>query len=383
VTQPPPPYRQQPFGQQSGQPAPQQAQPPQTRAYPPFQQAPDPTPYGQPAGQPPPFGPPPNSWQHARPPMPQPAAARPYPQPTPPAGATSGPQWWPGPPPPPWSPRPPYPVPPYPAAPAGRPRIDAVRLFAALILVALGTVVLHAVAAGSYLSFVRPVMRIPLGAAGAVLLLAGAAGSLTALRRDPPQHHDGQAGHAGHGHGGDGGHGRGRLLLPVPLLLAVLPVAVLVLVRPPALDAAATDNVPTAAAPVDTGTEVQPLAGPADKPVALTFNEVTIRANAGNGPATLRGRTLRLTGFVPKNPGNAPAGTVRIGRYLIWCCAADATFSDTYLRWPAGTPAPEPGTWYTVQGRVVDILGDPGDRHVILDVDHADAIPQPHEPYEH
>jgi uncharacterized repeat protein (TIGR03943 family) len=287
--------------------------------------------------------------------MTQPPAQPPtWPQPpTPPHGWAQRPGAWP---PAPWS-----------GAPVGGQRIEAGRLIAGIVLSCLGLSIGQAVLSGSYLSFVRPVMRLPLGLAGVVLLVVGVVGAFTSVQPAAP--------------GGDG-HGGGRL---APLLLAIVPVVVLAVVRPPALDAAAASNIPPAAmaAPADSGTTVEPLPGPADRPVPITFDELATRVYATNGPDTLRGRTLLLTGFVAKAQGDVPGGRVRIGRYMIWCCAADATFSDAYVRWPAGAAAPEAGSWFTVRAAVDGILVDQGQRHVLLTAEQVTAIAQPRQPYEY
>ncbi len=117
---------------------------------------------------------------------------------------------------------------------------------------------------------------------------------------------------------------------------------------PPALDDAATTRVAQAATQpsADSGVQVEPLAGDPDTPKQLSFNELSVRANAGNGQPTLKGRRLSLEGFVSENQDGAPTGTIRVGRYMIWCCAADATYGAAFVRWPAGTARlrPAPGS---------------------------------------
>ena len=137
-------------------------------------------------------------------------------------------------------------------------------------------------------------------------------------------------------------------------LLALVPLAVLALVHPPALDDAATTRVAQAATQpsADSGVQVEPLAGDPDTPEQMTFNELSIRANASNGQQTLKGRMLSLEGFVSKSQDGAPARTVRVGRHMIWCCAADAAYGAAFVRWPTGTAAPAAGSWFTVVGRV-------------------------------
>ena len=101
-----------------------------------------------------------------------------------------------------------------------------------------------------------------------------------------------------------------------------------------------------------------------------------IRANAGNGPPTLRGRMLSLEGFVTKNQDGTLTGTVRVGRYMIWCCAADATFGEAFVRWPTQTPAPAAGSWFRITGRLQDVRTVDGEAVPIVDATHAQAEPR-------
>jgi uncharacterized repeat protein (TIGR03943 family) len=215
------------------------------------------------------------------------------------------------------------------------------------VLLALGAAVLHTVVSGAYTAYVRPLMHLPLFAAAVVLIIAGTAGLATGLAgpADPAEH-------AGHGHGSS--------RVPRAALLALVPLAVLAIVQPAALDDGATDSVaPAAAGPAPAyDPQVAPLPGSPDVARTMTFGELSIRAAANGGPETLRGRLLTVEGFVAKSQKNAPAGTVRVGRYKIWCCAADATFGAAFVRWPAGALAPAPGAWFTITARVSDMTTD-------------------------
>lgn len=186
-------------------------------------------------------------------------------------------------------------------------------------------------------------MRLPLALTALVLIVAGVAGYISGVKTGQP------AGHAPPASDHEHRHGVSRATL-----LALVPLAVLALVHPPALDDAATTRVAQAATQpaADSGVQVEPLAGDPGTPKQMTFNELSIRANASNGPPTLNGRTLSVEGFVSKDQKGAPAGTIRVGRYMIWCCAADATYGAAFVQWPTGTGAPATGSWFTVVGRV-------------------------------
>jgi uncharacterized repeat protein (TIGR03943 family) len=236
--------------------------------------------------------------------------------------------------------------------------------------------VLHTTIAGDYTAYVRPVMRIPLLAAAVVLVVAGAAGAATGLAARAAGHH-----HAGPDDDGHGHHGR----VPPAALLALVPLAVLALVQPPALDDGATDSVaPAAAGPAPTsGPVVEPLPGDPDTPRAMSFGELAIRAAANGGPASLKGRMLVVEGFVAKSQSGAPTGTVRVGRYRIWCCAADATFGAAIVRWPEGTPRPAPGSWFRITGRVTDVVTAGYVATPTMDARHVRAVPAPRNHYEY
>jgi len=63
---------------------------------------------------------------------------------------------------------------------------------------------------------------------------------------------------------------------------------------------------------------------PADGPIVLTQkNYYRIYQELYSNPQAFASRTIRVTGFVYREPG-APANRVILARELMWCCAADA-----------------------------------------------------------
>ncbi|MFF9180027.1 TIGR03943 family putative permease subunit [Streptomyces misionensis] len=173
----------------------------------------------------------------------------------------------------------------------------------------------------TYLRYVKAGLRPLLLASGAVLLLLGL---VAALSRDPGQ------GHHGHDHPGP----------PRIAWLLLLPALSLLLWTPPALGAytaARSDAQPPAARKK----EFAPL--PATSPLPLTLTEFTRRVQQDDSGA-IRGRTVRLTGFVTP----APAGDGwYLTRIVFTCCAAD---SQTVKVRVHGTPAPPADTWLAVTG---------------------------------
>ncbi len=78
-----------------------------------------------------------------------------------------------------------------------------------------------------------------------------------------------------------------------------------------------------------------------------------------------------------------PPGLVRIGRYMIWCRAADATFGEAFVRWPTGVPALAAGSWFRFIGRVHDVKTFDGLTVAVIDVTRVQAEPPPAHPYEY
>lgn len=223
--------------------------------------------------------------------------------------------------------------------PARRRPVDVQRVVAGWVLVGFGIAVGHSALTGAYTDYVRVGMKLPLLGAAIVLLVTGLAGVVSGI--SSPAGATGA--HLGHEHGGQ------RRPVSTAVLLALVPLAVLVLFRPAALDAAATERVAPAAQP-DTSIplEVEPLPGRPDVPLPMSFYELFLRINSPGGPESLRGRQLVLQGFVAKNQAGLAAGQVRVGRYKIWCCAADGTFASAEVNWPAQAARPAVGQWFAM-----------------------------------
>ncbi|MFF5404477.1 TIGR03943 family putative permease subunit [Streptomyces misionensis] len=173
----------------------------------------------------------------------------------------------------------------------------------------------------TYLRYVKAGLRPLLLASGAVLLLLALA---AALSRDPGE------GHHGHDHAGP----------PRIAWLLLLPALSLLLWTPPALGAytaARSDAQPLAARKK----AFAPL--PATSPLPLTLTEFTRRVQQDDSGA-VRGRTVRLTGFVTPAPGGDGWYLTRI---VFTCCAADSRTVKVRVH---GTPAPPADTWLAVTG---------------------------------
>jgi len=239
----------------------------------------------------------------------------------------------------------------------------------------VGVLLVRLVVSGDYLRYVRGGMAPWLVASGVLLAVLGAAGLVGALRRPAPSPahdhhaHDHHAhDHHAHDHDLDHGHDHGGERVGW-LLLA--PVVVLLLVAPPALGSFGVGR--TAGVTVRSGTLFRPLAAGAT-PVALTLAEFGQRAG-DRGGASFAGAQVELTGFVAQ-PRDGSG--VRLARYQIACCAADAVADVARLVGLPGAP-PARDTWLTVVGtfRGVGPDGVPE-----LAVAGSRAVPAPVDPYE-
>lgn len=236
----------------------------------------------------------------------------------------------------------------------------------AVLLTLVGAAVLRiALFSDLYLRYVQSGLRPCLVLSGVLLVLLGAVRAvLTArgLRAADDDEHPAADGH-GHSHAGS----------PRVAWLLVLPAAALLLFPPPALGSysAAREE----GGPVAEGVGTFP-ALPDGDPVELRVGEFGSRAVYDSG-YSLKGRTVRLTGFVTRGDG----GAWYVTRLLVACCAADATAVKAEVR---GADAPETGTWVTVTGtwRPEGELGSLDGWPPALDATAVERVEEPSDPYE-
>lgn len=253
------------------------------------------------------------------------------------------------------------------------------------VLFLLGVAVLHAGTTDLYLRYVKAGLRPLLLAAGAVLIVTAAAtlwyerraarerkaaeepGSPLAETETPDP---AQADHGHHGH--HDGHAAHRE--PRIAWLLVLPLFALILVAPPALGSYSA---------MRTGTALQQPWGypklPAAGPLRLNVVDYAGRAVYDHG-RTLRGREVKLTGFLALDHSGAPY----LVRMALNCCAADAQPVKIGLsgRIP---PVLQPDTWLEVTGHYTPHrTKDPVNGGTIpyLDITQARPVPVPHDPYD-
>ncbi|MFF3878543.1 TIGR03943 family putative permease subunit [Streptomyces sp. NPDC001978] len=238
----------------------------------------------------------------------------------------------------------------------------------AVILLLCGAAILRiALFSNLYLRYVQPALHPYLITSGALLsflgLLRAAQVTLDRRRRNEPgdgHSHDEEQGRA-HAHGS-----RAAWLLAVPALL-------LLLSPPPALGSYSADREEAQRTAQGVGTFP---ALPHGNPVDLTLGAFTSRAIYDSG-RSLKGRTIRMTGFVTRGKGD----TWYLTRLFVTCCAADATAYKTEIR---GAQAPAPDTWVSVTGvwHPKGSLGSAQAWPPVLDADSVKRVKEPQDPYE-
>ncbi|MFJ3663221.1 TIGR03943 family putative permease subunit [Streptomyces sp. NPDC090119] len=219
----------------------------------------------------------------------------------------------------------------------------------AAVMFLLGGALLHAGTTDLYLRYVKSGLRPLVLAAGVVLVVTALATAWYERKRTR------------------GGHPEPRVAW-----LLVLPVLALILIAPPALGSYSA---------VRTGTALQPPYGldplPASDPVRLSVVDYASRAAYGH---TLRGRTVRVTGFLALDAN----GTPYLVRMALNCCAADAQPVKVGLTGQL-PPVLRPDAWLEVTGVYAPrVTRDPVNNGLIpyLRVTSARPVPPPADPYD-
>ncbi|MDX3695659.1 TIGR03943 family protein [Streptomyces europaeiscabiei] len=244
----------------------------------------------------------------------------------------------------------------------------------ALVLILCGAAVLRITLFSElYLRYVQPGLRLYLIASGGLLLALGLAAALVVARSRRADEEDAEVAqhahderHQDHSHGHDHTHG------PRVAWLLTVPALALLLFPPPALGSYSAERA--AAEYAAQGIGWFP-ALPKGDPVELTLAEFTSRAMYDSG-RTMKGRTIRMTGFVTKD-----GDTWYVTRLLISCCAADARPDKIEIR---RIDAPPTDAWVTVTGtwHPKGRLGSEEAWPPVLDGTSAKRVPQPENPYE-
>ncbi|MFF5960158.1 TIGR03943 family putative permease subunit [Streptomyces luteogriseus] len=237
-----------------------------------------------------------------------------------------------------------------------------------------------------YLRYVQAGLRPYLVVSGAALVLLAVAVAVVARGaavHETEDHEGGDGGGDGHGDGGGDGHegdgdraGHSHSHGPAGPRVAwflTLPALALLLFPPPALGSYSAEREAAQRAAQGVGTFP---ALPSGSPVDLALGEFGSRAVYDSG-RSLKGRTVRLTGFVTRDGD----GTWYVTRLLVSCCAADATTAKAEVR---GVEAPPVDTWVTVTGtwHPEGELGSTEAWPPVVDVTSLRRVRQPDKPYE-
>jgi uncharacterized repeat protein (TIGR03943 family) len=182
------------------------------------------------------------------------------------------------------------------------------------------------------LRYVKEGQRPLLIASGALLVLLGLAGAI--LDRTAPE----GDGHADD-HDGTHAHGHDHSAVPRVAWLLFLPALSLLFYAPPSLGAYTASRASDQA--VKKEQHFGPL--PATTPLPMTLSDFTARVRQDR-EQSVRGRTIRMTGFV--TPAGKDGGWY-LTRIIFTCCAAD---SQTVKVRMYGTPAAPADTWLAVTG---------------------------------
>jgi uncharacterized repeat protein (TIGR03943 family) len=236
----------------------------------------------------------------------------------------------------------------------------------AVLLALVGAAILRvSLFSDLYLRYVQPGLRPYLVVSGVVLVLLGVAVGVLVRTADDGEAQEDPGAPAGHTHGPAG---------PRVAWFLTLPALALLLFPPPALGSySAERDADRGAAARGVGT-VPAL--PAGDPLDLTLGDFGSRA-VYDSERSLKGRTVRLTGFVTRDAD----GTWYVTRLLVSCCAADATTAKAEVR---GAGAPPVDTWVTVTG-TWHPQGEPGADAAwppVLDAASVRRVRQPDNPYE-
>lgn len=176
-----------------------------------------------------------------------------------------------------------------------------------ILLILIGGALLKITLNGTYLRYVKPSVRPWVLSAGAMIVVLALVAIIRDIRAGQPSQLGDQ--HA-HQHGSRS------------VLLLLLPVLAIFLVAPPALGADSVTRATGRNAAVPAVTQQGAAAFPplpAGPVVPISLSEFITRS-VWDATNSLRGRTVRLTGFLVHEPG-----ALYLARLVITCCAADAT----------------------------------------------------------
>ena len=249
----------------------------------------------------------------------------------------------------------------------------------AVIALGYGAYLLYAYAAGALYFYINPTYIIPTALTGIVLVLLGLIVAVAPRSRRGPQarplEYAAPAEHADHvAHDGHADHD-GLSWFTVALL--ILPLVCGFALPPKPL------GVSTAA---QRGVEVTPL-GRADdvvefrvssRPETYNIKDWVTAMRSDPDPESLAGKAVRVSGFV-YHDSRLPEGWFLVARFVVQCCAVDATPIGLPVRTAGGT-VPNEGTWIAIDG-LWDVAEIGRERKAVVTPTSVTPIKRPDQPY--
>jgi uncharacterized repeat protein (TIGR03943 family) len=220
-----------------------------------------------------------------------------------------------------------------------------------LIVAGYGVYLLHAYAAGALYFYINPIYIVPTAVTGAMLLTLGMIVGVA------PR----------------GVHQPSRValgLLAVPLLLGfVLPA------RPLGVSTAAQRGVETTTpGRVDEVPEFRVDT----RPETYNIKDWLTAMRADPDPASVAGKPVRVSGFVYRDR-RLPEGWFLVARFVVQCCAVDATPIGLPVRLVHGV-VPSDGTWILIEG-VWEVEDVSGTQRAVVTPGSVTSIARPSQPY--
>ncbi|MBD2576371.1 TIGR03943 family protein [Oscillatoria sp. FACHB-1406] len=119
------------------------------------------------------------------------------------------------------------------------------------------------------------------------------------------------------------------------------------------------------------------------KPEDRTIVDWVRTLNTYPEPDAYKDQPVKISGFVVQ-PADLPENYIYLCRFIITCCAVDASPVGLPIKLPQARDKYPPDRWLELKGKIIpEVLA--GKRQVVVAVDSADAIaeiPTPKDPYE-
>lgn len=273
-----------------------------------------------------------------------------------------------------------------------------------LVAAGYGAYLLYAYAGGALYFYIHPIYVVPVVASGAVLLVLALVAALPRRAAPPGGASPGgalgePAGGAatayacgprrGHGCGGAHADEAGRERSPaagahtpagpsaVAVALLVLPLALGFLLPPKPLGLATAATRGIDALPLGRVDE-RPEFRVEQRPETYSIKDWVKAIQADPEPGRHAGKPVRVTGFVYRD-SRLPAGWFLVARFVVQCCAVDATPIGLPVR-AADGKVPEAGSWVSVEG-MWEVAEVRGERKAVIAPTAVTPTARPEQPY--